>query len=328
MGGRPDRHIPMQRALITGGTGFVGANLARRLLAEGCEVHLLVRPRFQDWRIRSVKDDLRFWTAAIEDGRAVGEAMAAVKPDAVFHLAAHGAYPHQTDRCAMFETNVLGTRNIVNGALAAGVGSLVVAGSSSEYGRRSKPHRESDEPRPESDYARTKTVATAWCSWKARESSASITTLRLYSVYGPWEEPTRLVPRLIVEGRQGRRPPLANPATSRDFVYVDDAVEAILLASKMSPSVAGAVYNAGTGRQTTLADAVRAADELFGIEAEPVWASMPDRSWDTPVWVADNRLIRENLGWEPKVGFNEGLRKTLDWYEAETTVHKLYETAE
>jgi len=228
----------------------------------------------------------------------------------------------------MFEMNVLGTRNVVTAGLAADVGSLVIAGSSSEYGRRSEPHRESDEPRPESDYARTKAAATAWCSWKARESGAAITTLRLYSVYGPWEEPTRLIPRLIVEGRQGRRPPLADPTTARDFVYVDDVVEAFLLASRKSDPGVGAVYNIGTGRQTTLADAVRAADELFGIKSEPAWVSMPDRSWDTSAWVADCRLIREELGWEPKVGFGEGLRKTLDWYESESAVHEFYEATE
>lgn len=323
-----EKRHSMKRALITGGTGFVGANLARRLLADGCDVHLLVRPEFQDWRIRSVQDDLRLWTVAVEDADGVGGAVAAIKPDAVFHLAAHGAYPHQTDRCAMFETNVLGTRNVVNAGLAAVVGSLVVAGSSSEYGRRSEAHRESDEPHPESDYARTKAAATAWCSWNARECGASITTLRLYSVYGPWEEPTRLIPRLLVEGRQGRRPPLADPATARDFVHVDDAVEAFLLAAAVSHPGVGAVYNVGTGQQTTLADAVRATDELFGTKSEPEWASMSDRSWDTSAWVADNRLIRDQLGWKPIVAFNEGLRKTLDWYESESAVHAHYEAAE
>jgi len=315
----------MKRALITGGTGFVGANLARRLLAEGCEVYLLVRPGFQNWRIRAIEKDLRLYTAAIEDPEKVTEGLAAIRPDAVFHLAAHGAYPRQTDRHRMFETNVLGTRNVVNAALAAGAESLVIAGSSSEYGRQSHPHHEADQPRPESDYARTKATATAWCSWKATQTGAAITTLRLYSVYGPWEEPTRLIPRLIVEGRQGRWPPLTNPATARDFVYVDDAVEAFLLAARQTPPEPGAVYNVGSGRQTTLAEAVRVVDELFGIKSEPAWASMPDRSWDTSAWVADNRLIREQLGWEPKVKFAEGLCKTLDWYDTEADVHALYQ---
>ncbi len=317
----------MKRVLITGGTGFVGANLARRLLADGCEVHLLVRPGFRGWRVEGVRGDLRFQTATLEDTEAVSKAVAEVKPDAVFHLAAHGAYPDQTDGRRMFATNVLGTRNLVTASLAAGVGSIVVAGSSSEYGRGSAPHSEADIPNPENDYGRTKVTATAWCSWKARATGAAITTLRLYSVYGPWEEPTRLVPRLIVEGRRGRFPLLANPATARDFVYVDDAVEAFVRAAEAGASGGGAVYNVGTGRQTTLAEAAGAADELFGLSGEPVWGGMPDRTWDTTCWVADNRLIREALGWRLRTEFRGGVRKTLEWYEASPEVRDVYERA-
>jgi nucleoside-diphosphate-sugar epimerase len=317
----------MKRALITGGTGFVGANLARRLLSEGCDVHLMVRPGFRDWRVSDVQGDLRFSTAALEDAEGVAKAVGDVRPDTVFHLAAYGAYPQQTDRRRMFDTNMLGTRNLVMASLDAGVGSIVVAGSSSEYGRLSKPHSETDTARPESDYARTKATATAWCGWKARETGAAVATLRLYSVYGPWEEPTRLIPRLIVEGRRGKRPPLADPATARDFVYVDDAVGAFLLAAKAEPKEVGAVYNVGTGRQTTLAEAAGVVGEVFGLEGEPVWGGMPDRTWDTTCWVADNRLIREVLGWGPRTEFREGLRKTLEWYESSPEVRDVYERA-
>jgi nucleoside-diphosphate-sugar epimerase len=317
----------MNQVLITGGTGFVGANLARRLLAEGCEVHLIVRPGFHDWRIRSIEKDLHLNAAAVEDADGLAKAVTAVGPEAVFHLAAHGAYPHQTDRRRMFDTNVLGTRNVVTAALDAGAGSIVVAGSSSEYGRLSRPHSETDAPHPESDYARTKAAAAAWCEWKARENGAAVTTLRLYSVYGPWEEPTRLIPRLIVEGRRGKWPPLADPSTARDFVYVDDAVEAFLLAAKHKPQNFGAVYNVGTGLQTTLAEAAQAARELFNQPAEPSWGGMPDRIWDTACWVADNRLIQTDLGWRPQTEFRDGLRKTLAWYQSSLAVRDVYEGA-
>lgn len=317
----------MKRVLITGGTGFVGANLARRLLVEGCEVHLIVRRGFHDWRIRSIEKDLHLCAAAVEDAEELAKAVTAIKPETVFHLAAHGAYSHQTDRRRMFDTNVLGTRNVVTAALDAGAGSIVVAGSSSEYGRLSRPHSETDTPHPESGYARTKAAATAWCEWKARENDAAVTTLRLYSVYGPWEEPARLIPRLIVEGRRGKWPPLADPSTARDFVYVDDAVEAFLLAAKAKPEKLGAVYNVGTGRQTTLAEAAQAARELFDLRAEPCWGGMPDRIWDTACWVADNRLIHEDLGWRPKTEFRDGFRKMLEWYESSPGVRGVYEGA-
>jgi dolichol-phosphate mannosyltransferase len=154
-----------------------------------------------------------------------------------------------------------------------------------------------------------------------------VTTLRLYSVYGPWEEPTRLIPRLIVEGRRGKWPPLAAPATARDFVYVDDAVEAFLLAAKPAEGKFGAVYNVGTGCQTTLAEAAHAAGKMFDLQAEPQWGDMADRIWDTTCWVADNRLIQEELGWRPQTEFRDGLRKTREWYESSPAVQGVYEAA-
>jgi dolichol-phosphate mannosyltransferase len=131
---------------------------------------------------------------------------------------------------------------------------------------------------------------------------------------------------LIVEGRRGGWPPLADPSTARDFVYVDDAVEAFLLAARATEGKVGAVYNVGTARQTTLAEAAQAARELFGL-ADPSWRGMPDRIWDTACWVADNRLIQEALGWRPRTEFGDGLRKTVAWYEADGEVRGVYEAA-
>ncbi len=334
----------MKRALITGGTGFVGANLARRLLRDGHEVHLLVRPGFRPWRIDSIKPDLHLHTASITDADAVTRAVRAARPEWVFHLAAYGAYPTQQDQQRMFDTNVLGTTRLLDACLGAGpdvtVEAFIHAGSSSEYGRRSEPHREAADPHPESDYASTKLTATEACCRKAAETGVAIMTLRLYSIYGPYEEPSRLIPRLIVEGRRGRWPPLASPGTARDFVHVDDAVDAFLLAAQANPAQPGAmlpgaalpgaipqgaIFNVGTGVQTTLADAVSTTRDFFGIEPEPAWASMPDRSWDTANWVADNRLIRDALGWHARLTFPGGLRRTAAWYDAHPELHEAYE---
>ena len=315
----------MKRALITGGTGFVGANLARRLVHDGHEVHLIVRPEHRSWRIQSIQDDVRLHKTAIADLEGLQRAVRAANPEWVFHLAAYGAYPRQKDRRRMFDTNVLGTIKLLDACLSAGFDSFVHAGSSSEYGRSDQPHSESHPPEPETDYASAKLKATLWCCWKGKETGAAITTLRLYSIYGPYEEPSRFIPRLIVEGRRGRWPPLASPSTARDFVYADDAVEAFLLAAKRRRPEPGAVFNVGSGAQTTLAEAVEAAREIFGIAAEPQWASMPDRPWDAASWVADNSLIRKKFGWKPRLTFSEGLRRTLEWYEAQPELHKVYE---
>ena len=121
-----------RRVLVTGGTGFVGANLVRRLLADGHAVHCLVRPEHAGWRLADVKRDVELHRASLDDRRAVERAVRKAKPDWIFHLAAHGAYSWETDVDRIFATNVTGTVNLLRAGLATGFEAFVNAGSSSE----------------------------------------------------------------------------------------------------------------------------------------------------------------------------------------------------
>src|SRR5439155_23757872 len=125
-----------------------------------------------------------------------------------------------------------------------------------------------------------------------------ISTLRLYSVYGPFEEPGRLMPTLVLAALEGRLPPLVDQAIARDFVHVEDVVDAYLVAAGEAGS--GEVYNVGTGTQTSLGELVRIAGEVFSFAPEPAWGSMAPRGWDTSTWVADSGQIRAEPGWKPR----------------------------
>ena len=161
----------------------------------------------------------------------------------------------------------------------------------------------------------------------ARAHNARIRTLRLYSVYGPWEGPTRLMPRLLVEGLHHRLPPLAGPSVARDFVYVDDACDAYVAAASDASSENDAIFNVGSGTQTDLAGVVALARSLLDISEEPVWGSMPNRSWDTTCWVADSRKIHHELGWAPKHSLEAGMAAQIAWLRSEPTVLAHYEAA-
>ena len=100
--------------MITGGTGFVGANLARKLLASGCEVHMLVRPGYNPWRIDSIRHEVHIWETELVDGERLKSIAATIRPEWVFHLAAYGAYPFQQDLHTMLQTNVIGTVNMLS----------------------------------------------------------------------------------------------------------------------------------------------------------------------------------------------------------------------
>ena len=132
-------------------------------------------------------------------------------------------------------------------------------------------------------------------------------------------ELTRFIPTLIAKGLEGRLPPLASPDIARDFVYSADVVDAFLTAATRNDVERGAIYNVGTGRQTTIGEAVSLARAAFAIEAEPVWASMKDRHWDTTTWVADPSKIKKELGWQARVPLEEGFARFTTWVREHPT---------
>jgi nucleoside-diphosphate-sugar epimerase len=140
-------------------------------------------------------------------------------------------------------------------------------------------------------------------------------TLRPYAVYGPWEDPSRFIPQLVLSGLKGELPPLVQPGIARDFVFVDDFVDACLSAAAKTDLERGCVLNVGTGFQITIEQAVAEIKNLLNIPQNPQWGSMPNRLWDTTVWVAKSDRIKALLGWEPRYQFREGLIKTIDWYK-------------
>ena len=306
----------MARIIITGGTGFVGANLIRRLLHEGHEVNLLVRQGFTPWRINDIGSNLRLHTVDLGDKDSLIHIVGKIRPEWIFHLAAHGGTASQNDCHQMVETNLVGTINLVEACLNVGFQAFVNTGSSSEYGFKLNAPSETEWLEPNSHYAVTKASASLFCRYTAQSQGVHMPTLRLYSVYGPLESPNRLLSKLITLGLEGKLPPLVSAETAHDFVYVDDVIDAYLLAAKTSGQEPGAIYNVGTGVQTTLREVVEVARRTMEITVEPVWGSMSSRRWDTDRWVADNRKIGRELGWRPQHTFEEGFRQMVNWYKS------------
>jgi len=316
------------RSLVTGAAGFIGAALARRLAQRGDRVTALAGPGSDLWRLEGLRDAAEVLELDLRDADAVAAVMSAAHPDEVFHLAAHGAYSWQRSLPRMIETNVAGFAHVAEAALEAGARAIVAAGSSSEYGLKDHAPPEHELPEPNSAYAVTKASATLLGGWLARSRGAAITTLRLYSAYGPWEEPRRLMPALVAAGLGRRLPPLADPAIARDFVYVEDVCDAFLLAAQRARPGEGAVYNVGSGRQTSLRELASVAREVFAIEEEPAWAAFPARDWDTDVWVADARRAADALGWRAATPLEAGLAAFGAWMEEQPApVAERYRTA-
>ena len=313
----------MKRVLISGGSGFVGANLVRRLLNDGHELHLILRPQHRRWRLADIIGHFSPHPIQIQDHERVVRCVREVRPDWVFHLSAYGAYSTQTGIEPMISTNLTGTVALLDACTDVGMEAFVHAGSSSEYGYKDHAAHEDEIIHPNSEYAITKAAATHYCQLVAAQKGVRACTARLYSIYGPYEEPTRLIPTLIIHGLGGRLPALAAPDIGRDFVYVEDAVEAMIRIATRGQ--AGAVYNVCTGVQSTLRSVVDAARRLMNISAEPDWTTMPARSWDTNVWFGLPEHTEREVGWHAQFGFGAGLEQTVEWMLKHPAVRTFYE---
>ena len=239
-----DNHVD-DPILVTGAAGFVGANLLRRLTATGAAVHAFVPARTDLWRIADQAPRIVIHEVDLIDRPAVEQAVRAIRPRVIFHLAAHGAYAHQTDATGIVRSNLEGTVNLLNACAEIGFSAFVHSGSSSEYGIRHEPMREEMRLEPNSLYAVTKAAATLYGRHVAVSRELPVVTLRFFSAYGPWEEPGRFVPTLLSSLLDGTLPPLVTPTTARDFIYIDDIVDACLATAARAPR-GGEILNVGT----------------------------------------------------------------------------------
>jgi nucleoside-diphosphate-sugar epimerase len=302
--------------VITGASGFVGANLLRHFSAKGQKVIGLEGPIGAEWRTRGLDAEVIRCDLTKE-----GDVKAFIRdaqPIAILNCAAYGAYPSQTDQSRIYRVNFDAVRFMLEALRdCRGFRAFVHAGSSSEYGANCSGPSEAEPTVPDSDYAVSKVAATALLQFYATKHGVPCWVLRLYSVYGPFEDLSRLMPRLLLKAREKELPPLVNPSISRDFVYVDDVAHAFgSVVERAGQLPAGQIYNIGAGRRVTLEDLVAVARSTFEISRTPEWGSMPNRHWDHRDWYSNPEKARRELGWTAQTSLPDGLRKTMHWIES------------
>jgi len=300
--------------LITGATGFIGCCLLRRLVNNDEKVHIIIRKEAKLWRIKDILDKATYHISDLSDPGELEKIVAIAHPDIVYHLAAYGAYSYQNEPDKIVRTNILGTWNLLKAASVIDYELFVNTGSSSEYGFKKNPMKETDLLEPASCYAVAKCSQTLLCSHIAREEKQPIVTLRPFSVYGPYEERTRFIPALMKSLYNKIPLKLVSPEIARDQIYADDVVDAYLLIDRLK-KFPGEIFNIGTGTQSTIKDVVETAVKVTGRTTDFKWGGMRQRMWDTANWTADITKAGKLLGWRPKIDLEKGLSSTWEWFK-------------
>jgi nucleoside-diphosphate-sugar epimerase len=310
-----------RRVLVTGAAGFIGANLVDAFESAGADVHGIVRPSTVRWRLDDVASGPTMHVADLTDVDAIGGIVRDVRPDVVFHAAASVAHPSTpAARVTALRDTILGTTAVCEALSAAGSGRLVCLGSSLEYGHASVPLDEARLLEPVTFRGATKAGATLLCLQMAREAGIPAVVLRLFSVYGPWESPSRFVPAVMRALLTGQDLPLTQPGVRRDFVFVGDVVEACRRAAE-AEGIDGEVINVGSGRQATNEELVELAQQVAGVRIRVLPGAYPARRVDTGHWVADIAKAKRLLGWSPAHSLEQGLSETWRWLGSH---HDLY----
>jgi nucleoside-diphosphate-sugar epimerase len=307
--------------LVTGSSGFIGSVLVRKLIHDKHNVSVLLRKEANTWRIQSLLPHLHVYQANLLDLDELTTIVKKIKPKIIYHLAAHGAYSYQNDAEQIIHTNILGTWNLLQACNKISYDLFVNTGSSSEYGFKQFAMRETDIVEPASYYAVTKCAQTLLCSHIAKQEKRPIVTIRPFSVYGPYEEPKRFIPTLLRALLLKKEMKLVSPDIARDYIYVDDIVEAFVNidALKKHP---GECFNIGTGIQSTIKDIVDISVKITGKTTKFRWGMMENRTWDTNAWVADISKARSLLQWKPTTTLDEGLKKTWKWFQKKARYYR------
>lgn len=307
--------IAREPAVVTGAAGFIGANLVRSLLSDGIPVHAFVRPGTDPWRIRGLGSGLTVHETELTDLSRLTKLVTAIRPAVIYHLAAHGAYHTQTDAGRMTEVNVLGTWNLLTATRDIPYRAFVTTGSSAEYGHVEGVMDERARIDPLTVYAATKAAATHLASVAALLWDKPVVCVRPFTVYGPWEEPSRFIPTVIARIAAGQ-PVDVTPGTLRhDYVYVGDAVACYRAVAASACRMAGGVYNIGSGRQYANGTVVRMIAGAMGMPVTVRRGTYPARSWDNTNWKSSPAAMARDAGWTATTPLSEGLAATVKWWQ-------------
>lgn len=297
------------RVLITGGEGFIGHHLTAALADQGLEIHSLgnLFAGSKDLLSRSVT----FHEQDIRDAD-LTQTISDINPDAVIHLAAVHYVPFCRENPGVaWDTNVMGTRNLLESLSQTDVQRFMFASSGAVYTPDETPHHEKASTRPTDAYGKSKLIGEDLVNLHAGQTFSTGICARLFNVYGPGETNPHLIPEILDQLREGGVVELGNLSPERDFIYMDDVVRAFIRLLE-APVDGFRTYNVGTGESHSVRTVAETLLQLTNVDGEIKQEEGRVRESDRPRLCADIGRIREEVGWTPRYSLEEGLERLVD----------------
>lgn len=301
--------------LLTGSTGFTGANLAIKLVNEGYDVHIITRKTSNKWRLSSVLNKLREHVVDLREGDKLKEIVLKIKPNIIFHLATAGIYggKHLPEK-DIVDINMIGTFNLINACREVDYKCFVNTGSSAEYGPKKEKMKESDICEPINMYAITKVASSLYASMIAKIKNKPIINFRLFSPFGPFDDSSRLMTYAITNAIKNKDLELANPEAVRDYIYVGDVVDYYLEAIDKAEQLKGETFNIGSGKEKKISFVIEKIMELSSSKSKTLWNKVEPRKIDAPFWEADMNKTDKAFTVN-RAKFEDALKETIDWFK-------------
>ena len=311
-----ERKKPPYKILVTGGAGFIGSHLTRRLVSEGHEVHVLHRPSGDLGRIKDVSSAIRLWGCDLADTDCLERVLESVKPEIIYHLAGDSKLRRFDstlgDVKESINRNVRCSMNLITAAngYSPGLSLVICLGGLEEYGRGPAPYVESQREQPVSPYSASQVAVTHYLQMLAPHLSYRTVIVRPALVYGPSQSTTFFIPALIERCLQGRDFSIASPNQGRDLVYVDDLIDALVLLLER-PLASGEIINIGAGREYLMVDVATIILRLTGAKIRLIKDTALEPGQVEHLYCSAKKA-KELLSWQPAIDLEEGLRRTID----------------
>lgn len=294
-----------QRILVTGASGFIGPHLCRAFDATAAEVHAVSR------RAISISDKrFRWWQCDLSDMTAVRNLVDTIRPDLIFHLAAHNFGGRGLELVLpTLHSNIITTVNLLTAVTEIGCSRIIIAGTMEE------PISSNPDVIPSSPYAAGKWASSAYARMFNRLYQTPVVIARIFMTYGPGEpNVNKIVPYVINSLLCGEPPKVSSGMREVDWIYVDDVVNG-LIATAEAPDIEGHTVDLGSGILVSIRRVIETLCDITGSDVQPLFGSIPDRPMEQ-VLIANVETTCSKIGWKPEISLEQGLTNTVKWHRA------------